>query len=238
VQEGWIIEFGRPGDAATLDQQTVPAFGAGPGDQAWKVLVGFVRWDGTIGGGKFIDVTMTDDQGTTVRFAGVQADRISARGPTMLLSVPAGTGGSGQFAFAVRDATGTPTTVLTIAANGDVVTKGQLKGSAGGGPVGVKVQSGVARDGLVLPLPPGITDDMLKPGKGILHVFLRPHIPEFPPENTAGIWVGVPIVCAVDNHRKLQCSIKFVRIVAPVAQTVPGVCDYLVVAELLPTGGL
>jgi hypothetical protein len=79
TQEGWVLEFGRPGDAATLDQQPVPAPSAGPGNQAWKVLVGFVRWDGTIGTGKFTDVATVDDQGTAVRFAGVRADRITAQ---------------------------------------------------------------------------------------------------------------------------------------------------------------
>jgi hypothetical protein len=155
----------------------------------------------------------------------------------MLLTVPAGTSGTGQFAFAVRDASGTPTTVLTIAANGDVVTKGRLQGEAGGGPAGIKVQSGVAFDGLVLPLPRGVTEAMLGPGRGIVHVQLTPRIPEFPPGVNTGNWVGVPIACAVDAARKLQCTLKFIEVGVPGLQTVPGSCDYLVVAEILPSGG-
>jgi hypothetical protein len=239
TQESWIIEFGRPGDAATLDEQPLPAVGAGPGDQAWKVLVGFVRWDNTIGTGKFTDVAPVDDQGTAVRLAGIQADRISARGATMLLTIPAGTAGNGQWAFAVRDASGTPTTVLTIAANGDIVTKGRLQGGAGGGPAGVKVQSGAAWDGLVLPLPAGVTDDMVAPGKGILHVQLTPRIPEFPPlAPPNSVWVCAPIICKIDDKRKLSCNLKFIRTDVPATppQTVSGFCDYLVVAEVLPTG--
>jgi hypothetical protein len=239
TEEGWIIEFGRPGAAAILGEQTVPAVGAGPGDQAWKVLVGFVRWDKTIGTGKFTDVASVDDQGTAVRFAGVHADRVSARGATMLLTVPAGETGNGQWAFAIRDASGTPTTVLTIAANGDVVTKGRLQGGTGGGPAGVKAQSGTAWDGLVLPLPAGVTDDMVVSGKGILHVQLTPRIPESPPlAPLNSVWVCLPIVCKIDDKRKLSCKLKFISTdgTPPSPQTVSGFCDYLVVAEVLPTG--
>src|SRR5262249_26353934 len=141
------------------------------------------------------------------------------------------------WAFAVRDASGTPTTVLTIAANGDVITKGRLQGGTGGGPAGIKVQSGTAWDGLVLPLPPGVTDDMVAPGKGILHVQLTQRIPEFPPQVASGDWIGVSIVCKIDGKRKLSCRLKFIRTDTPDRKTVSGLCDYLVITEVLSAGG-
>src|SRR6266851_5000501 len=51
----------------------VPAVGDGPGSGAWRVLVGFVQWNGTLK--KFADAGDTD-QGIRPRYAGVAADTI------------------------------------------------------------------------------------------------------------------------------------------------------------------
>src|SRR6266851_2968153 len=56
--EHFVIDFGHPGDAATLDQQAVPAVSDGPRSGAWRVLVGFVQWNATLK--KFADATDTD----------------------------------------------------------------------------------------------------------------------------------------------------------------------------------
>ena len=240
MQEGYLIQFGRPGDAATLGEQVAPPIGSGPGSQAWRVLLGFVQWNGGIGGGKFIDVAAVDDQGTTVRYAGVRADLVSARGDSMLLTVAAGAPGSGGFTFGVRGASGTTTPVLTIAANGDVTATGKLVGAPtpGTGPGGIKVQSGTAWDGIILPLPPGVTAEMIAPGKGTLHVHLTPRIAEFPLGVNAGDWIASATICELDADRRLHCTLKFYDLGPPAKpRFVPGACEYLIVAEIVPGGG-
>ena len=242
TQEAYVVEFGRPGDAAKPDEQTVPTIGAGPGNSNWKVPIGFVQWNGTIPGGKFTAAEAFDDQGTTLRYAGVRADSVTARGPTMTLSVPAGVAADGNFMFGVRDATGATKPVLTIAANGDVTATGKLRGAAtpGSGPGGVQIQSGAARDGVILPLPVGVTEAMVAPGKGTVHVHLTARIPAAPlgavPSET---WIGTPIECRVDAQRRLQCLLRFVKIggAAKPDAVVPGVCDYLLVAAVIAPGG-
>jgi hypothetical protein len=238
TQEGFSISFGAPGDAAKLDEQTVPAAGEGPGNQAWKVLLGFVQWTDGIAGGKFTATQAHDDQGTSVRYAGVQADQLSARGSQMLLTMLAGDKGEGKFVFAVRKGSGPPVTVLTIAANGDLTATGKIQSGAtpGDGPAGTKAQSGVARDGLILPLPPDVTEDMIAPGKGRLHVHLTPRIQKFPLGQTTGVWVGVPIACQVDSSRRLLCTVRYFPLAGGASQDAPGVVDYLLIAEIIPKG--
>lgn len=240
TQEFYDIEFGHPGDAARLDEQIVPTIATGPGNGAWRVLVGFVQWDASIPGGKFTDAKAFDDQGTTLRYAGVRADRVTARGSTLTLSLPTAAP-DGKFVFSVLGAAGAATPVLTIAANGDVTATGKLQGSSPGSlPGSVRIQSGAARHGIVLPLPAGVTEAMVAPGKGVVHVHLTPRIPAAPPGAVTGhFWIGAPIECGVDAQRRLRCLLRFVdfSVAPPKHQDVPGVADYLIVVAITPAGG-
>jgi hypothetical protein len=231
TQEAYVIDFGRPGDAASLDQQTVPAVGDGPGSGAWRVLVGYVRWNGTIQ--KFSD-TGTSDQGIGLRYVGVGADRVEAPGDSMTLSLSGAVAG-GSFIFGVRGATGAVMPVMTLTAKGDLTAAGKVAGAVT--PGSVQVQSGVANDGVILPLPSGVTEAMVAPGKGTVHVQLKPRIPASPP-GVAVPWIGVPAECGVDSERRLQCLLRYFDPTGAVPfQEVPGSADYLVIVATAAVGG-
>src|SRR5262249_39825770 len=120
----------------------------------------------------------------------------------------------------------------TVTAKGDVIAKGKIQGAVT--PGSVQIQSGTATDGILLPLPPGVTDDMVAPGKGTLHVQLTPRMgnPPIPAPNT---WVGFPLECRVDDDRRLHCMIRWYGLNPPnqgLVRDVPGLCDYLLVVAV------
>jgi hypothetical protein len=241
TREAFTIGYGRPGDAANLDATPPPAVTSGPGNAAWKVPVGFVQWNPKIPGGKFTNAATFDDQGTTVRYAGVRADAVTARGSVMTLNLPAAAVPDGRFVFNVLSSAGVATPLLTIAANGDVTATGKLQGAAppGGGPGGLLVQSGSARDGIVLPLPDGVTEAMVAPGQGTVHVHLTPRLQLAPPGAAPGsIWICTPIELGVDSRRLIRCLLRFVEVPGGAQQfSLSGYCDYLMLVALPTNGG-
>jgi hypothetical protein len=249
--ESFLLGFGRPGDAASLDTQTAAAIADGPGSGGWKVLLGFVQWNGTIR--KFTDERLSD-QGISPRYAGVQADEISARGGELVLrSAPRGqTGvpaialnppdpagkGTGELQFGAQDATGTVQPVFRVTAKGDVIALGNIHGAAA--PGSVQVQSGTVTDGIVLPLPPGVTEDMVAPGKGALHVLLTPRMGGTPPDNnTSHPWLSTSLQCFLDDNRRVHCLVRWADFTAavPVPTDLPGLCDYLLLVSVPASGG-
>ena len=246
--ENFSIQFGRPGQAAQLDNQTIKTPSDGPGSREWRVLVGFVQWDTNIGKFKAI---ATKDQGIGPRYAGVQADEVAARSGTLVLrSAPRTDAGKtavvmddtngGEFRFGLQNAAGVVTPVFTVNAKGDVKAEGKIQGAVA--PGSVQVQSGTAMDGVVLPLPPGVTEDMVAPGKATVHVQLTPRmdITSATPTGT-GPWISIPSECHVDADRRLHYTIRWIDMSLPgflPVQYLPGLCDYLlVVAVAASTGG-
>jgi hypothetical protein len=245
--ENFMFQFGRPGDAASLDTQTAAAIADGPGSSSWKVLLGFVQWNGTIG--KFTDAGLTD-QGISPRYAGVQADEVSARGGELILrSAPRGqTGvpavalnppdpvgkGTGELQFGAQDAAGTVQPVFRVTAKGDVIALGNIQGAAA--PGSVQVQSGTVTDGIILPLPPGVTEEMVAPGKGTLHVLLTPRMGGTPPSAKS---LSTSLKCSLDDNRRVQCLVRWadLSVVTPTLIDVPGLCDYLLLVSVPASGG-
>jgi hypothetical protein len=237
--ETFTIEFGRPGDAANLDSQIQSAVSDGPGNGAWRILVGFVQWASPLN--KFTAIG-TSDQGVTPRYAGVQADDVTARGGALTLrSQPRSQPGpavvmdntnGGQFSFGLENATGKFTPVLTVTAQGKiqgVVTPGS-----------VQVQSGTATDGVILPLPPGITEAMVAPGSGTLHVLLTPRLGGMPPSSAGDKWGSFSLDCSIDSSRRVSCMVRWYDLTNPAGsiEDLPGLCDYLmVVAAPAASGG-
>jgi hypothetical protein len=242
--ENFVIEFGRPGDAAKLDQQRASVFSVGPGDGAWKVLVGFVRWNSTIG--KFTDIG-TGDDGIGVRYAGAQADEVAARGGTLILrsaprteaakpAVVMDTANGGELRFGLQDAFGKIKPVFTVNAKGDVVAVGKLQGGAVE-PGTTQVQSGTATDGIILPLPPGVTEQMVEPGKATVHILLTPRVDGTPTPGFPDQWGGFPVECFVDGDRRLHCLIRWLRLTGtPTVRDLPGLCDYLLIVTVPAKG--
>jgi hypothetical protein len=233
TQEGFALTYGAVGADIGLDQQNVPDESAGPSPDAahpWEILVGYVRWDPLI-------TNFTDAIITGRRYVGVMADTVAARSGTLALqSQPTATpgqpvlmiGGDPPLTFGLYKGGTDVDARLTVSAGGDVIATGTIKGALTPGEI--RVQSGTATDGVVIPLPPGITEDQVASGSVTLYLHLTPHTPQ---STAQGSWY-VPVECDVDSNRQLTCQVMLgssTLFTAAVPQ--PGAADYLIVA----TGG-
>jgi hypothetical protein len=253
TQEVCNAAFGHPGDELNLDQQTNVGFADGPGDgvntPAWKVLVGFVKWDAV--NTQFSGVeTYNPATKVGVRYAGVNAAQVVAENGSLLLAThPAGfTGGrtvlglslqedpNGGMAFGTLNANGTVQAVLTISPQGDIKTSGQITGAIATGTV--QVESGLATHGTVLPLPSGITQAQVDAGTAVVHAFvsLRLTGTESDPTPPPIIHLGaIPLECYVDASRTVHCRVRKLDLGPPPAfRDDPAVCEYMVVGVTKP----
>ena len=82
VSESYFITFGSLGSAADLDNQVVPDPDApvGSGQAPWRILLGFVSWNGT----RFMEVRI-EDGGITRRYVGVRAGEVIGLGDSLVL---------------------------------------------------------------------------------------------------------------------------------------------------------
>jgi hypothetical protein len=243
VAEAFEVTFRRIGDAAGFDDQPVPDITAGPGPlggQNWDILLGFVQWDDGIQ--QFTNVTERAG-GIGRRYAGVKADSVAARGGRLELrpnrsrevgEVAVVVGGDPPgLIFGVYQGDGTVDERLTITAKGDLAAKGDIKSNGvitGRLTAGqIRVQSGTATDGIVLPLPPGVAQEELDRGAVVLHIWvtIRASLP-IPPANFP---IGpFPRECFVDNSRRLHCLVRWLNTAGTNAQNQAAAADYLVVA--------
>jgi hypothetical protein len=234
TQEGFALTYGAPGAEIDLDQQKVPDESAGPAPDVahpWEILVGHVRWDPSIT--NFVSATITGR-----RYAGVMADTVAARSGTLALqSQPTATpgqpvlivGGDPPFKFGLYKGGTDVDPRLWVTAAGDVTATGTIKGALSPiTPGEIRVQSGTATDGVIIPLPAGITEDQVTKGGVILHVHLTPHTPQ----STTGSSYA-PVTCNVDTARRLHCLVQITG--APSPQ--PGTADYLLVATAVSSTG-
>jgi len=242
--ENFTIQFGRPGQAAQLDDQTKKAPSDGAASGEWRVLIGFVQWNSDIGKFKAI---ANKDRGIGPRYAGVCADEVAARSGTLVLrSVPRTEAGKtavvmddsngGEFRFGLQNAAGVVTPVFTVNAKGDVKAEGKIQGAVT--PGSVQVQSGTAMNGVIVPLPPGITEEMVAPDKGTVHIQLTPRMDLTPLKpTTAGNWIGIPFECRVDADRRLHCVIRWLDVSSATIKNLPGLCDYLLIVAVAAAEG-
>lgn len=239
MSEGFEVSFGRAGDELDLDEQEVPPIDADPdqpGSTPWRVLLGFVRWNPDIN--QFSEVSPSAN-GISVRYAGAMADEVAARSGrievrsrvTPKLGTPAAVideQDGGRMYFGLHDGSGAVTKLLTITAKGDVTAEGTIRGrltDSGG----VLIQSGRATDGMLLPLPDGVTQDQVTGGQVVLHAIVTPHVP--PSAAPSGKIVWVPATCEVDADRRVHCSvIWFDGFLLANRETRAASCDYVVVA--------
>jgi hypothetical protein len=246
VQEGFEVTFRRVGDERRLDDQPLPAVDAGPdtaGGQPWDILLGFVEWDENIG--RFTNAT-PDAHGVRRRYAGVKADRVAARGGRLELrpdlTVQAGkaalvvSGDPAALTFGIYKGDGSVEERFTVAANGDVTTKGTIKSTGALIQGEVRVQSGVATDGVILPLPPGITQQQVSGGQVILHTLVAAHVPPSAAPPTADLYHVD--TCEVGADRRVTCVVHWFDLANPGQPTErPGAVDYLVVATVATESG-
>jgi hypothetical protein len=136
----------------------------------------------------------------------------------------------GQLVFGKLNPDGSIAPVLTVKSTGDVVATGQISGAVT--PGSVQVQSGVAFDGMALPLPLGIDPADVAAGRVTLYSHTSPRLDQLHPPPPPGDWEPFPFECRVDaNTRQVHCRLKW-RDLAGVqpAQLLPTNCDYTVIA--------
>ena len=245
--EGYEVTFLGPELSLDLDEQGQSAVADGPGgggEDAWLVLLGFVKWDKT--NKKFTAVEATSS-GVGPRYSGALADVVAARSGKLLLRTRASNQSDkpalvideeegGSLKFGLLNSSGVVTPVLTVSASGDVTAAGKIQGAFN--PGSVYVQSGVASDGMIVPLPSGVKPDQVGPGKAALHVQVTPRLAGATPPDNTNTWGIFPLECSVDADRRVRCLVRWVRINAPVSTLdLPGTCDYSVTVAVPATEG-
>ena len=245
TDEAYTIGYGRPGDAG--DDAVPLEITDGPeADAAVRVLVGYVQWDGVSNFGDAKSVV--PKAGTSPRlsppYAGARADEVVARSGTLALRADQGAtrekrpallldgDDGGQMRFGLQDARGEVNTVFSVNAAGDVTLAGVIKSPFSND---MWVESGTISDGLLVPLPRGVTQEMVDDGKVSLHVAVTPRrVSEpFPPGKSAGIFFKEPFECRVDGRRVFVRDRWFDGVAVPLTATiVPGACDYVVIASV------
>lgn len=244
--EGYEVTFRRPGDERKLDAQSAGNVSDGPGAGGWQILLGFVQLDAK--GEKFTDFT-NEVKGIGRRYVGVQADEVAARSGTLKLRTrttaqakkPAlvlDETDDGLLQFGSLDSLGRLVPVFKVDAQGNVTAEGKIKGALTTGTV--QVESGIMTDGLVLPLPPGITEQQVADGEAIVQtqVSLRLSGEAQPPgrtPNPAEYWGSFPLEAWVDDERRLHCQVRWLRLIPATPILIEdhaGTCNYLVLASV------
>lgn len=245
MQETYQITFGTPGSELQIAGQTLPAITDGPDggtSGAWLILLGYVTWDATKK--QFSGVaSYNPGSGIGPQYVGVNASQvISGSGSLLLATDPATPQGSNpvmavaiqetpaQLLFGKLGTDGKVTPALTVTAAGDVIATGQISGAVT--PGSMQVQSGIAFDGMILPLPVGINPSDAAAGKVTVHTHVSVHYESI---NPSGLEVSVPLECRVDTStRQVHCSVIDV---ATSGNTVsPGWCDYTVIVAVPASG--
>lgn len=241
VEESYQVLFGRLGDERLVAEQTPPPVGAPLADPParWLILLGYVRWlDGHFTG------VETKARGVAPKYAGVRADTVSARsGSLTLRTSPAVQEGqpaivlSGEdppsMVFGLYQGSGSVAPLMTVAANGNLTIEGSFAGRMSVG--SVLVASGTVTDGMLLPLPNGVTAEQVADGRVALHVQLTPRVPALSSETM----LFSPAEAIVDSDRRVRCRVRlYDPVVTPGEVTeLPGAVDFLVVATVAATNG-
>jgi hypothetical protein len=98
----------------------------------------------------------------------------------------------------------------------------------------VLVTSGTATDGMLLPLPSGVTAQEVSDGRAVLHVQVTPRIPP-----VSGMLLRSAVEAGVDADRRVRCRIRTYDLQAapPAITEGPGAVDFLVLAAVAATNG-
>ncbi|WP_410636485.1 hypothetical protein [Amycolatopsis sp. cmx-4-83] len=238
VEESYQILFRRLGDERLVADQQPPAVAAAPAAPPvqWLVLLGFVQWNGA-----HFTAVVPAARGVGPRYVGVRADTVSARSgslalrtlpevqegkPALVLSAaPAPT-----LVYGLYKGSGDVDPLLTVEANGNLTIAGSFSGQTSAG--SVLATSGCATDGMVLPLPSGVTAAEIADGRVSLHVYVTPRIPP----SEAGL--TVPVEATVDGDRRVRCRLRsYDPGVGPAVTEASGSVDFLVLATVAATSG-
>jgi hypothetical protein len=223
-----------PGDPTDPTSDTAP----------WSILIGFVQWDPNIT--QFTAGRAYNDSGVARRLAGVQAARVEGRdgnvelqtsnnpSTRLLLVMQEAVGNTpGSMTFGADDGQGGVTKLLQVNASGDLSIAGKFGSATPLAPGSVTLQSGIATDGMTLPLPAGVTDDQVSTGKVLLHMQVTPMVPDTVPVGIglANVFAIVPLGCYVDASRRVRCRLRYLANGTPIGTAdVAGTCQYTIVA--------
>jgi hypothetical protein len=199
-----------------------------------------VQWAGT----NFKAVS-AKPQSIGPRYAGVQADEVIARSGTLnVRSAPVGQANTpavvmdqangGEMRFGLQDKSGAVTPVFTVNSKGDIKIEGTISSSALA-PGTYVAESGVISDGLLIPLPKGITQKQVDDGQVQLHIHVSPR---FRPADAA-LPVGsvlLPLECRVEGRRVI-CRELWQVFPPGAVSSRAGFCDYIVHAYVPPAKG-
>ena len=187
------------------------------------VLVGFLEWSDEAGG-KIVGFNRRNN-GIRPRYAGVRADDILGRGGTLTLRSRASSttdapmvvvdnhSDKKTFVLGLDDGTGRINEVFSVDAKGNVSAKGDIK--ADGALTGtiksgdILIESGLACDGLTLPLPFGINEQQVQDGSVVLHVTVTPQI-NWSNQPDVG-WGPFVLECNVDSDRRVCCITRWIK---------------------------
>jgi hypothetical protein len=247
TQENYNISYGAPGSELSVADQTAPGITDGPDDgitRSWKILLGFVTWkaDASLFHGVEDFNPLT---GIGRRYVGINAaEVVSSSGSLLLATHPATFKGQnsimavrihearndGELVFGKLNPDGTIAPVFTIKSTGDVVATGQISGAVT--PGSVQVQSGVAFDGMTLPLPLGINPADVAAGRATLHI----HVSTRMDQVQIPAQYSLPYECFVDSTtRQVHCRIQQWNMTTgpPTAGAIlASSCDYIVIAAV------
>ncbi|UZK70303.1 hypothetical protein OKW76_04460 [Sphingomonas sp. S1-29] len=246
VEEAYEISFGSPGDET--GDQVASAISNAPtpeeGSTSWLILLGFVKWDSAPNNFVAIDA---DAAARHRPFIGINAAVVAGDGGQVQLQarreVAAGdavfqllqTDDGPELRFGAFKASGQDIDpLLTVDAKGDLTTLGSLTGRRTGN--SVQVQSGVASHGVILPLPPGVTQAQVDAGEATVHVHVAPLIDPAAAPVPGADYAALVQECRVDEDRRVQCRIAWCSLPFGTPMTVlgaamvsgPGAVSYLV----------
>jgi hypothetical protein len=238
VEESFQLLFKRLGDERLVADQQPPGVNAAPATPPvpWLVLLGFVQWTD----GHFTRAVPAA-RGVGPRYAGVRADTVSARsGELSLRTRPVAGEGEPALVLSGSDAptlvyglyqgTGTVDPLMTVESNGNLTIAGSFSGQISAG--SVLATSGSATDGMVLPLPSGVTPEEVADGRVSLHVYVTPRTPP----SASGL--TVPAEATVDSVRRVRCRLRsYDPGAGPAVVERSGAVDFLVLATVAATSG-
>ncbi|MGB5755584.1 MAG: hypothetical protein WBM50_01610 [Acidimicrobiales bacterium] len=247
VSETATIEYGRLGDVTGLPDDFAGDVGQGPPAVSGRILVGYVKW--SIDAGRFAELSTGAENGVAPARAGLAGDEVAAHDGRLELrtrldrvagtpTVRLDTTDGGRLAFGFINGTGGVDEVFSVDAAGNIDAEGSLsEGTLISG--SAHVASGIATDGVVLPLPAGVTQQDVDDGTVVLHTQVTPLTPGSPPPTTADTEVEIVVECEVDADRRVRCRTRWINMVDPVDPRIPGpaACNYLVIAAVPASGG-
>jgi hypothetical protein len=224
------------------------------------ILIGFIQWSQSPPTGQFSNAQNSTIPPTTTpptppinrRLAGVVASRVvgvegkitlqtreNPGGFKVVLQEPSGIS-PGSLTFGTPDVLGNLTSLFQVDGAGNLTVSGKITSSTPLAPGTVSVQSGLATDGVVLPLPPGVSETDVTSGTIALHIQVTPIVPDVTSMATPQPFAAVPLTCHVDHNRRVRCLIRtlappLAAATVPTIADSPGSCHYILIATSTST---